>query len=110
MTPLTDVNDFSALAGLRREATHAPNQAAAKVARQFEGLLLQQMLKAMRDSVEAGGLSDDEGAKTALGLFDNQLAQNLAQAGGIGLAAAIERQILSAGAPAAATRQPPEPT
>ena len=93
MDAISNANDFSALTRLRSEASQAPVKAAGKVARQFEGVMLQQMLKSMRDSVEEGGLFSDESTKTYMGMLDNQLATQIAERGGIGLAKTIERQL-----------------
>ena len=93
MDAISNVNDFGALSRLRSEANHAPDKAVVKVARQFEGVMLQQMLKSMRDSVEEGGLFSDESTKTYMGMLDNQLANQIAERGGIGLAKVIERQL-----------------
>ena len=93
MDAISNANDFSALTRLRSEASQAPVKAAGKVARQFEGVMLQQMLKSMRDTVEEGGLFSDESTKTYMGMLDNQLATQIAERGGIGLAKTIERQL-----------------
>ena len=93
MDAISNANDFNALTKLRSEASHAPDKAIGKVARQFEGVMLQQMLKSMRDSVEEGGLFSDESTKTYMGMLDNQLATQIAERGGIGLAKTIERQL-----------------
>lgn len=96
MDAISNANDFSALTRLRSEASQAPVKAAGKVARQFEGVMLQQMLKSMRDTVEEGGLFSDESTKTYMGMLDNQLATQIAERGGIGLAKTIERQLSQA--------------
>jgi len=94
MTALdSNANALGSLTTLRREATQAPDKAIVKVARQFEGVMLQQMLKSMRDSIEEGGLTSDESTKTYMGMLDNQLATQIASTGGIGLAKVIERQL-----------------
>lgn len=60
--------------------------------REFEALLVQQMMKAMRDALpQEGPLSSDAG-KSWISMFDREVAQKMA-ARGIGLAQAIERQL-----------------
>jgi Rod binding domain-containing protein len=60
----------------------------AKAAEQFEALMIGQMLKAMHESDDGGWTgtdNDDAGAQT-VELAEDQLAQALAQQGGLGLA------------------------
>ncbi len=56
-------------------------------ARQFEALLIAQMLKSMRDS-EGGwlGTGDDEAASSAMEYAQEMFAQSLSANGGLGLA------------------------
>lgn len=90
----SNYNDFQALAGLRREAGQAPDKAVAKVARQFEAVYVQMMLKSMRDTVPEGGLTGDSSTRTYQDMLDGQLAVSLSEkGGGIGLAKVIERQL-----------------
>jgi len=59
-------------------------------ARQFEALLIAQLLKQARG--DAGGWlgsGEDAGSATAAGLAEEQFAQALAQSGGLGLSAQI---------------------
>ncbi len=63
-------------------------------AQQFEALMLQQMLKAMRATVPRSELTDSSERRTYEELADQQLASDLAQRGGVGLAKALERQWL----------------
>lgn len=57
---------------------------AADAAKQFEGLLLGQMLKSARDATS--GDEEDSSGQTMLDVADQQFAQVLANRGGIGLA------------------------
>ena len=61
-------------------------------AKEFEGVFLGLLLKAMRGSVASGGLFK-EGSDTQMyqAMFDQELGRSLAQAGGIGLAQMILR-------------------
>lgn len=57
-------------------------------ARQFEALLIGQMLKSVRESGGSWlGGGEDESASAAIGMAEEQLAQALAAQGGLGLAA-----------------------
>ena len=90
------------LSGLRRAARAGDAEAAKAAAQQFEALFVQMMVKQMREAMPAeGGLFGGEGMKLYESLHDQQLSLGIAQRGGIGLAAAIERQLLQGGAAAA---------
>lgn len=96
-------HDFSGLAALRSEAQADSEQAIAPVARQFEALFLQMMLKSMRDAVPEGGLFDSNGGELYQEMHDKQLSVTLSEQGGIGLADAIAQQLSGHGvAPGAA--------
>lgn len=59
-------------------------------AHQFESLLVQQLLKAMRSTVKGGGLSGSEGASGQyLAMFDQVIADSVSQGGGIGLSGVL---------------------
>jgi flagellar protein FlgJ len=110
MIPANQINtlDPNALAGLKRQAKDNSPQAVAASAKQFEALFLQMVLKSMREATPSNGLTDNEQTRMYQGLLDQQLAQNLAQQGGMGLAQALVRQLGggaggSAGPAAAAT-------
>jgi Rod binding domain-containing protein len=63
----------------------------AEAAKQFEALLIGQMLKASHGDDEDGwlGSGDDPGSATAMELAEGQFAQALAQSGGLGLSSRI---------------------
>lgn len=61
-------------------------------ARQFEAVLLRQLVSAMRRSAPKGGLGSGGGASGQyLAMFDQVLADHMAETGGIGLADVISR-------------------
>lgn len=102
MIPAGQVNvlDPNSLANLKRQAKDNSPQALPAVAKQFEALFLQMVLKSMRDATPANGLTDNDQTRMYQSLLDQQLAQNLAQQGGAGLAQALIRQLgAAAGAP-----------
>lgn len=71
-------------------ATAVPKDDPAKVkesAKQFEALLIGQMLKSMRDS-EGGwlGTGEDDASSSAMEYAQENFAQSLANSGGLGLA------------------------
>lgn len=82
---------------LRRAARSDSAAGARAVAQQFEALLMQQMLKSMREAGQGFG----EPASSSMRLFnsmqDQQFSQALAMRGGTGLTDAIVRQIQQQG-------------
>ena len=90
-TPLH--TDLSGLSALRHQAARDPDAALHKAAQQFEALLTQQMLSAMR----ATSFGDDGAGKhgaTYRQMLDGQLAQTLASSGrGLGIAEALVAQL-----------------
>ncbi|WP_157314138.1 flagellar assembly peptidoglycan hydrolase FlgJ [Chitinibacter sp. GC72] len=79
----------------RLRASSLSNKGAATqgVAQQFEALLLQQMLGAMRKAAPPDELDQSAASQMFKGMRDQQLAQNWAQSGGIGFANMIVRQL-----------------
>ena len=90
-------NDFSQFTALRADAAKNPNAALEEVAAQFESIFLQQMLKAMRDATVKSDLFDSSQMDTYQSMADQQLAVNLAENGGIGLARMMVQQMQSKG-------------
>ena len=73
----------------------APAKAPDKIAdaaRQFEALLIGQMLKSMRDT-EGGwlGTGDDEASNSAMEYAQEMFAQSLSASGGLGMAKLVTR-------------------
>ena len=67
-----------------------PPQTVEAAARQFEALMIAQLLKEARGDQNGWlGSGDDPGSATAAGLAEEQFAQALAQNGGLGLSARI---------------------
>ena len=86
MVPTVEISSPDALKGL----DPAPKDAPAKIhdaARQFEALLIAQMMKSMRDS-EGGWMSTDEddASSSAMEYAQEMFAQSLSAGGGLGLA------------------------
>ena len=92
----TDVyTDLHQLNNINRIAADDKNAALKKMAQQFEGLFIQLMLKTMR---EAGAVFTDEKSNEMdfhQTMFDNQLALNLANDRGIGLADSFYQQMVA---------------
>ncbi len=96
--PVQDsIFDQGRLNDLKRLSSQNSPEATRAVAKQFEALFLQMMLKQMRQSISLGGSQsgfDGEQVNFYRGLADQQLALNLSKTGGFGLAKAIERQLM----------------
>jgi flagellar protein FlgJ len=89
--------NIQALASLRRDAAGGEAGAVREAAQQFEALFLQMMLEQMREATIEGGLFDSNQMQTYYGMFDRQVALDVAQGGGLGLSDLLVRQL---GAPA----------
>jgi flagellar protein FlgJ len=88
--------DFKGLAQLKNAAgQHDPN-ALREVARQFESIFTQMMLKSMRDASMGESLLDNDQSKFYMEMFDNQLASQLSKGRGLGLADMLVRQLTQA--------------
>jgi flagellar protein FlgJ len=88
--------DFNGLAQLKTQARQDQSAAAGQVAKQFEALFVQMMVKSMRQASLGEGVLDSQQSLFYRDMYDQQLAIHLSERGGIGLAAAIERQITPA--------------
>ena len=67
-----------------------------KACRDFEAIFIQQMLKAMRQTVQESDLFGKGSEKeTFQSLFDEEWSKSLAQQGGIGIGKMLYRQVLS---------------
>ena len=90
-------NDFSQFSALRADAAKNPDAALEEVASQFESIFLQQMLKSMRDATVKSDLFDSSQMETYQSMADQQLALQLAEQGGIGLARMMVEQMQTSG-------------
>jgi flagellar protein FlgJ len=85
--------DLQSLTQLRAQAQQNSPEALRAVAKQFEGLLMQMMLKSMRDASMGDGLMDSEQTDFYQGMFDQQLSLTLAHGRGLGLANMLIKQL-----------------
>ncbi len=75
--------DFSGLQKLRSTVSSGENTAEVReankeVAKQFESLFLQMMLKSMRDATAAGDTTESDQTRFYQEMFDKQIAMDLA--------------------------------
>ena len=87
------VLDPKASADLRSKIKNDPQAGLKLAAQQFEGMLLQMMLKSMRDATPQDGLMDSDQTRFFTSIMDQQLAQNLSAQGKLGFAKLIEQQL-----------------
>ncbi|MFO7954284.1 flagellar assembly peptidoglycan hydrolase FlgJ [Thioalkalivibrio sp.] len=93
-------SDPSGLQDLARGARSGDQNGLEAVAREFEAMLIGQMLKQMREASLGDGLFDNEQSKMYQEMQDQEFAKAMSQGDGMGLRDALMRQ-LSAQQPAA---------
>lgn len=99
------VLDLKSAGELRAKLKQDPQAGLKQAAQQFEGMLLQMMLKSMRDATPQDGLLDSDQSRFYTSVMDQQLAQNLSSKGVLGFARLIEQQ-LGRGVAAGASADP----
>lgn len=105
MKPAANVSafDFQGLASLKHEAKAQDPAALKEAAKQFESLFTQMLLKSMREANKSFGDSVFGGEQGEMyqDMFDDQMAVQLAQGKGLGLADMLIRQLSQGAQPAA---------
>ena len=86
-------HDLNGLTDLKRASRQDPDAAIDEVAKQFESMFIQMMLKSMREALPKDGLFSSNDMDTYTEMADQQIAVNMAESGGIGLADVIARQL-----------------
>ena len=86
-------NDFSEFSKLKVQSKTDSPAALQKVAKQFEALFLNNILKGMRSAQLADGAFDSDQSKTYNEMYDQQLSVHLAGKPGVGLADLIVKQL-----------------
>lgn len=92
--------DLESLSGRVKRGDKA---AVPALARQFESVFMAQLVKEMRQTLDPGTLFGNDPGDVFGGMFDLFLGKHLAQAGGIGLAAVLERYLGAGPQPGSAT-------
>jgi flagellar protein FlgJ len=85
--------DANGLTSLKKSAKENSPEAIKGVAKQFEAIFINMMLKSMRDASPQDGVFNTEQNKLYTSMFDQQLSQKLANGKGIGLADVLVRQL-----------------
>lgn len=95
--------DVSAAQDLRAKFKQDPQGGLKEASKQFETMFLQMVLKSMRDAVPQDGPMNSDQTRFYTAMLDAQMAQNLANKGGLGFARLMEQQMgrqMNAQAPA----------
>lgn len=85
--------DPQALGRLKGQASRDEGEALKRVAREFEALLLNQLMKTMRDAGFGDELFGSETTKTFTGMLDQQYVHAVTRGPGLGLADTIVKQV-----------------
>jgi peptidoglycan hydrolase FlgJ len=97
-----NANDFRQFAALRRGAEANDPKTLREVARQFESIFTKMMLDSMRKASFGDPMFGSDQGDMYQGMMDDQMAVQLSQGRGIGLADMLIRQLSHAGAGGAA--------
>lgn len=90
--------DFGSLSALGKQAKQNDPQAIREAARQFESLFTDMMLKSMRAAKLGDGLGDSQEGDFYQDMYDQQLAVQMSQGKGLGLADMLVQQLTRRGA------------
>lgn len=85
--------DLKGAQDIRAKFQQDPKAGLQAAAQEFESLFLQMVLKSMRDTVPTDGMLNSEQSRFYTSMLDQQLAQNLSGARGLGFAKMIEQQL-----------------
>ena len=97
--------DSNGLSRLKVAARDNSPEAIKAVAKQFEGIFMNMMLKSMREASPQDGEFDSEQTRSFTAMLDQQLTQNLSSKG-LGLAEVLARQLSSQSAASTQPRTP----
>jgi peptidoglycan hydrolase FlgJ len=96
LTQAKMMTDFTSLQQLRASAKNAPNESAAEMAKQFESVFTQMVIKSMRKANETLFQSDllsSHSMSFYQDMFDQQLSLELSTGKGLGLAEVLMEQL-----------------
>ena len=88
-------HDFAALQGLKGRAREDGQSETAlrAAAQQFESMFLQEMMRTMRQATIKGDLMESHALETFEGMFDKEVAMQMAKRGGMGMADMLVQQM-----------------
>jgi flagellar protein FlgJ len=99
-TPVSNAGyyaDFRGLDSLKKSAREHDPKAVRQAARQFESLLTNMLLKSMRQAKLGDGLGDSQETEFYQDMLDQQVAVQLSQGKGLGLADMLVQQLARSG-------------
>jgi flagellar protein FlgJ len=106
--------DFDGLGQLKGQARQDAKAATRETAQQFEGLFIQMMMKSMREATPKSELSESSAKDTFEGMFDKEVATQMAKRNTLGIADMLVKNMPVAEAPSTAAmleaRNPGAPT
>ena len=85
--------NFQGFSDLRLAARDNSPEALEEVAKQFEAIFIQMMLKSMRDASIADGIFDSDQTELYMGMFDQQISLELAARKSFGIADMMVKQL-----------------
>jgi len=85
--------DFQGLASLKQQARGESPEAIREVAKQFEAMFTQMMLKSMREASLGEGILDSDQSKLYQSMYDQQLAVEMSSGQGLGFTDMLVRQL-----------------
>lgn len=92
--PLIMTNPYQAMSNYKALEKRDPEAALKQVSKDFEAIYINMLLKSMRKTVPDTGLfGNDSASDTYQEMFDEQLAVQMSQGQGFGLADVIYRQL-----------------
>jgi flagellar protein FlgJ len=92
--PLIMTNPYQAMSNYKALEKRDPEAALKQVSKDFEAIYINMLLKSMRKTVpETGLFGNDSASDTYQEMFDEQLAVQMSQGQGLGLADVIYRQL-----------------
>ncbi|WP_316368196.1 flagellar assembly peptidoglycan hydrolase FlgJ [Candidatus Thiodiazotropha sp. CDECU1] len=86
-------HDFSGLTALKHQARDDQAGTAEQVARQFESLFVQMMVKQMRQASFGNGLFESKQSEFVRDMYDQQLSVHLSEQRGLGMAQLLRNQL-----------------
>ena len=94
--------DFDGLGKLKGQARQDAKSATQETAQQFEGLFIQMMMKSMREAAVKSDLSESSGKDTFEGMFDKEVATQMAKRNTLGIADMLVKNMPVADVPSTA--------
>ncbi len=101
--------DFRGLASLKKSARENDPKALRQAARQFESLLTSMLLKSMRQAKLGDGFGDSQETEFYQDMLDQQVAVQLSQGKGLGLADMLVQQLARSGLATGTDAAKPKP-